>query len=464
LKTLIQTRRLFEVIKANEEFIFLGTYFKCEQDICNKIKILQSHPVSWKEIKQEDVIQMVEKKLSVSLHHQQKEAVKEAVNSKVMVITGGPGTGKTTIVRAILAIQKARGLRIKLAAPTGRAAKRLSESCKTEATTIHRLLEFALGGVGFYYNEEKLLQTDMVIIDEASMIDVILMDQVLKALPETCSLVLVGDIDQLPSVGVGNVLKDIIESNTVQIMRLTEIFRQEKGSMIIANAHLINQGLVPQFPTVLTAEKSDFYFIKATRDDLYKKILYLLKQRIPEKFNLDPIHDVQILSPMQKGGSGAYALNIALQHALNSNATEVIESNGIKFSPGDKVMQISNNYDLEVFNGDIGFVKSIDSIEQEVTVTFENREVRYEFNALDQLSLAYAITIHKSQGSEFPVVIIPLLMQHFVMLKRNLLYTAVTRGKHLVIIVGEEEALTTALVENKAKVRYTMLRELLSTN
>jgi exodeoxyribonuclease V alpha subunit len=331
-----------------------------------------------------------------------------------------------------------------------------------EAQTIHRLLDYKPGG-GFKHNEDNPLKADLVIIDEASMIDVQLMSLLLKAIPKQSSLIIVGDVDQLPSVGPGNVLSDIINSNIIPVVRLDEIFRQASDSLIITNAHKINKGIYPITP-VNNDQLSDFYFINAEKgENIFTKVITLITERIPKKFGFNPLEDIQILCPMQRGGSGAQSFNIELQKVLNPPNENSIEKYGWRFSEGDKVMQIENNYDKEVYNGDIGFIKEINKIEQEMLIEFDDRKIIYDFTDLDQVTLAYAITIHKSQGSEYPVVIIPLLMQHYVMLKRNLIYTAVTRGKKLVIILGESKALALALKERMIIKRYSKLKEMLQS-
>ena len=454
----------------NEEVIFLAAYYRYEQIIASKLRTLINNPISVPEIDLEKAIPWVESLLSIKLAEKQKEAITQAVNSKVLVITGGPGTGKTTLVKSIITILNAKKVRIKLAAPTGRAAKRLSETSGMEALTIHRLLDFKPGEGGFKHNESNPLKADLVVVDEASMIDVQLMSSLLKAIDKNTSLIIVGDIDQLPSVGPGNVLADIMESSTIPIVRLTDIFRQAANSLIITNAHNINQGIFPVIPNHApsndnNADKTklyDFYLINAEKgEDLFNKAINLITERIPKKFGFDPINDIQVLCPMQQGGSGAQSFNMELQKVLNPPNDNSVEKYGWRFSVGDKVMQIENNYDKEVYNGDIGFIKSIDKIEQEMLIIFDQREIKYDFSDLDQITLAYAITIHKSQGSEYPVVIIPLLMAHYVMLKRNLVYTGVTRGKKLVIIIGETKALSLALKAKMSTKRYSKLYEML---
>ena len=440
------------------ETIFLTSYYLYEKNIARMLLSFIKDKVPWDKIDTNIAIPWVEKKLNIQLAVTQKIAIEQTLNNKVMVITGGPGTGKTTLVNSILSILKAKKLRIKLCAPTGRAAKRLSESTNLEAITIHRLLELDPAQGKFKYNEERKLECDYLVIDEMSMVDVQLFYSLLKALPLNLALLLVGDVDQLPSVGAGQVLKDIIDSEVIPTVRLTEIFRQAKTSSIVTNAHLINKGQLPDLTT--PRQESDFYFIPAEPgDDIIQKIINLVRDRIPNKFNFNPVNDIQVLTPMQRGGSGVRSLNIELQKALNHNYTSGIEKYGQIFAVNDKVMQTENDYDKEVYNGDIGSIKKIDQEEQEVVINFDNRDVTYDYTDLDQITLAYATTIHKSQGSEYPVVIIPLTMQSFMMLKRNLVYTAITRGRNLVIIVGQKKALAIAVRDNKGLMRYTKLRE-----
>ncbi len=461
---LLHVLKIGEVIVDSinsEEVIFLAAYYRYEQIIAIKLKEMLRSPLLLPEIDIDKAILWVESKLSITLAQKQKEAIKQAINSKVLVITGGPGTGKTTLVKSIITILNAKLVKIKLAAPTGRAAKRLSETSGLEAQTIHRLLDYKPGGGGFKHNEDNPLKADLIIIDEASMIDVQLMSLLLKAIPKQSSLIIVGDIDQLPSVGPGNVLSDIIDSNLMPVVRLDEIFRQAADSLIITNAHKINKGIYP-ITSLNNNQLSDFYFINAEKGaDIFNKVISLITDRIPKKFGFSPLDDVQILCPMQRGGSGAQSFNIELQKVLNPPNESSVEKYGWRFSEGDKVMQIENNYDKEVYNGDIGFIREINKIEQEMVIEFDERKIKYDFTDLDQVTLAYAITIHKSQGSEYPVVIIPLLMQHYVMLKRNLIYTAVTRGKNLVIILGESKALALALKEKMSTKRYSKLKEML---
>jgi exodeoxyribonuclease V alpha subunit len=399
--------------------------------------------------------------LNFSLAPLQEEAVRQALCEKVIIITGGPGTGKTTVIRAILAVYERIGARISLAAPTGRAAKRLFETTGHPAATIHRLLEFSPQMGGFQRNEQKPLAADLVVVDETSMMDIVVANHLLKAVPSQAVLVLVGDSDQLPSVGPGNVLGDIIGSGRFPVIRLTQIFRQASQSRIITNAHLIRQGAFPD----LRAEsglKQDFYFVaREDPQEVLETIVRLCTERIPRGFGFDPVDDVQVLSPMNRGEAGAQNLNLALQDALNPSGI-TLEMGGRVFRVKDKVMQIKNNYDKDVFNGDIGRIRSIDRENAEIRVEFDGRGVTYDFAGLEELVHAYAITIHKSQGSEYPAVVFPLMTQHFMMLQRNLVYTAVTRAKKLVVIVGSKKALAIAIRNNKIQSRFTLLKERLS--
>src|SRR5271170_1029469 len=346
-----------------------------------------------------------------------------------MVITGRPGVGKTTLVNSILKILLAKSVVIALCAPTGRAAKRLSESTGLEAKTIHRLLETDPRTGSFRRTEEAPLDCDLLVVDETSMVDVPLMRALLRALPDGAALLLVGDVDQLPSVGPGQVLADIIASGAVPVVRLTEVFRHAAESRIIINAHRINQGLMPDLTPV---ETGDFYFVDAADpEEGVRKVLAVVRERIPKRFGLDSIRDVQVLCPMNRGGLGARSLNIELQKALNPPGENRIDRFGWTFCPGDKVMQVENDYDKDVYNGDLGVVSRIDMEEGELVADFDSREITYGFGELDELVLAYATTIHKSQGSEYPAVVIPLSTQHYPMLQRNLVYTGVTRGKRL---------------------------------
>ncbi|MBU4389302.1 MAG: AAA family ATPase, partial [Proteobacteria bacterium] len=404
-------------------------------------------------------VEWVQKQLFITLAEKQLEALRCSVENKVVVITGGPGTGKTTIINAVIKIFSRMKLKIMLAAPTGRAAKRMSETTGYEARTIHRLLEFSFQKGGFQKNDKKPLDCDLLIIDEASMIDTILMHHLLKAIPPRATFILVGDVNQLPSVGAGAILNDIIESGSVPVVELNEIFRQAKDSRIIVNAHKINSGIIPDFKTPTPSDyTNDFYFIQQEDPEkVLEIILELLTDRIPRRFNFDPVDDIQVLTPMHKGVVGAGNLNEKLQEALNPGENIIIRGDR-GFRVNDKVMQIRNNYDKEVFNGDIGKIARIIADEQALVISFDGREVGYEFADLDEIVLAYAVSVHKSQGSEYPAVIIPILIQHYMLLQRNLIYTAVTRGRSLVVMVGTKKALAIGINNNKTQKRYTYLK------
>src|SRR5467141_4063364 len=441
--------------------VFLAGLYRAEREIAEKLKALAIGRPPWPAIDADKAIPWVEQRTKLVLADTQREAVRVALASKVVVITGGPGVGKTTLVNSILKILLAKTIAILLCAPTGRAAKRLSDSTGLEAKTIHRLLETDPRTGSFRRTEEAPLDCDLLVVDETSMVDVPLMRAVLRALPERVALLLVGDVDQLPSVGPGQVLADVIASGAVPVVRLIEVFRQAAESRIIVNAHRINHGLMPD---LAPAASGDFYFVDAAdAEDGIRKLLAIVQERIPKRFGLDPIRDIQVLCPMNRGGLGARSLNIELQNALNPPGEIRIERFGWTFCPGDKVMQVENDYDKEVYNGDLGVVSRIDVEESELTVDFEGREVVYGFGELDELVLAYATTIHKSQGSEYPAVVIPLTTQDYVMLQRNLVYTGVTRGKRLVVLVGQRKALAIAVKGAQTRRRWSKLGEWLAT-
>jgi len=392
---------------------------------------------------------------SVDLVVGQLAAIRQAVSAKVMVITGGPGTGKTTIIQAILHVFDALHAVIHLAAPTGRAAKRMAEATGRRAATIHRLLEYRIQKGGFQRNAESPLKTDLVVVDEASMVDTMLMAHLLAGIPRSARLILVGDVHQLPSVGPGHVLGDIIASGAVPVAALTDIHRQARTSRIVTNAHAINAGRLPVLDA--TDAETDFYFVE--RQDPEKArdtIVHLVAERIPKRFGLDPIDDIQVLTPMHRGAAGADELNRVLQAALNPQHTEMVRGRRV-FRLDDKVMQIRNNYDKEVFNGDVGRITALADGGQEVEVTYDGRRVPYAPDELDEIVSAYAVSVHKSQGSEFPAVVIPVLTQHYVLLQRNLIYTAITRGRELVVLVGTRQALAMAVTRDDQRVRYTGL-------
>lgn len=401
----------------------------------------------------------IERDSGFALSPSQRQAIDIVLGAKVSVITGGPGVGKTTVVNSLLQVVRRQGLRVLLCAPTGRAAKRLAESTGDEAKTIHRLLEFDPATRGFKRTGESPLDVDLLIVDEMSMVDIQLMEALLSALPDSAGLLMVGDVDQLPSVGPGAVLADVIKSGRVATARLTEIFRQAASSQIIVNAHRINQGEMP-LQQELGDKLGDFYFIACeTPEDIHDKVIQLVQERIPKRFNLHPIRDIQVLSPMNKGGLGTRSLNIELQKVLNPSKGPTVTRFGFTYAVHDKVIQTVNNYDKEVFNGDIGFVEAIDSEESAVKINFEGRSILYTLEDLEEVSLAYATTIHKAQGSEYPAVVIPLATQHYTLLQRNLIYTGVTRGRQLVVIVGQTKALRIAVETVSSRQRLTKLAQ-----
>jgi exodeoxyribonuclease V alpha subunit len=442
--------------------VFLAGLYRAEREVAERLRTLAVGDPPWPQINADKAIPWVESGTKMALAESQKEAIRVALGAKVLVITGGPGVGKTTLVNSLLKILLAKTVGIELCAPTGRAAKRLSESTGRDARTIHRLLETDPRTGSFRRNEENALDCDLLVVDETSMVDVPLMRALLRALPDRAALLLVGDVDQLPSVGPGQVLADVIASGAMPVVRLTEVFRQAAESRIIVNAHRINQGLMPSLTPI---EGGDFYFVDAAdAEEGVQKILAIVQERIPKRFGFHPIGDIQVLCPMNRGGLGARSLNIELQNALNPPGEIRVERFGWTFCPGDKVMQVENDYDKDVYNGDLGMVSRIDMEESEVSVEFDGREVIYGFGDLDELVLACATTIHKSQGSEYPAVVIPLSTQHYPMLQRNLVYTGVTRGKRLVVLVGQRKALAIAVKGARARRRSSKLRDWLHVN
>lgn len=443
--------------------IFLTGLYQAERAIAGHLQRVRVGSLPWPEIDADRALPWIENKTGLSLAASQAEAIRLALRSKVTVITGGPGVGKTTIVNAILRILSAKGVKLLLCAPTGRAAKRMTETTGMEARTIHRLLEFDPKAFGFKRNEESPLDCDLLVVDESSMVDVLLMQSLMKALPTAAALLMVGDIDQLPSVGPGQVLADIITSGAVPVVRLTEVFRQAAQSKIITTAHAINAGRMPDLAP--PDGEADFYFVP-TRDpeEAVARIVELVSRRIPRRFGLDPIKDIQVLCPMNRGGVGARSLNIELQKALNPAGDKKVERFGWTFAPGNKVMQIENDYDKDVYNGDIGTIKDVDTDEGEVAVDFDGRAVTFAFGELDTLVPAYAATIHKSQGSEYPAVVIPVMTQHYTMLQRNLLYTGVTRGRKLVVLVGQKKAVAITVRNVSGRRRWSKLDEWLTTD
>lgn len=441
-------------IIADNDVIYLPPFYYAEDGSAKRLQsLLSDKTLLNSDVSAEPEAEYGSKGSGIVYDEVQQAAIQKALDSKVMVLTGGPGTGKTTTTQGIIAAFKARHMSILLAAPTGRAAKRMTEATGMEAKTIHRLLEYNPMD-GYKRNEENPLEGDALIVDECSMIDILLFYNLMKAIPSNMRLILVGDINQLPSVGAGNVLRDIIDSQQIPVVRLTRIFRQAQSSRIVMNAHAINAG---QFPNIKNGLDTDFFFInQEDADEMVKLIIGLVRERLPKKYGYPP-KNVQVLTPMQRGTVGAGNLNIELQNALNPTGPSLTRG-GYTFRKGDKVMQIRNNYDKNVFNGDIGYITAVDTNERILTVTFDNRLVEYDITELDEIVLAYAITIHKSQGSEFPVVVMPVTMKHFVMLQRNLIYTGITRAKRICVLVGTTKAFAYAIRQNTVSKRNTMLK------
>lgn len=458
----VQLKHLIQDTVEDQPCYFLASLYHAEIHVAKALNLLNQGQPIWGEIDADKAISWVENENRIALSESQRNAVKLALQAKVMIITGGPGVGKTTLINSILKILKKKQIHMSLCAPTGRAAKRLNEATGLEAKTIHRLLEFDPKNYGFKYNADHPLNTQLVVVDEASMVDITLMRSLISAIPIHASVLVVGDVDQLPSVGPGIVLADLIQSETLPTVRLTEIFRQAAESQIIVNAHRINQGKM-LLPTATHTDKdklSDFYFIEAeSPEEIHAKLIQVVSQRIPQRFNLHPVRDIQVLTPMNRGGLGARTLNIELQKKLNSTPNISLSRYGQTYAPGDKVIQLVNNYDLDIFNGDIGYIEKIDAEEETLHIDFDGCTVVIEANDLDDMALAYATTIHKSQGSEYPAVVIPLGTQHFTLLERNLLYTGVTRGKKLVVIIGQSKALSIAIHTNNAQRRLTKLAQ-----
>ncbi len=442
-------------------FVWLKALFTAETGVVKELERLSRYTSNLRNVDTDKALDWIQERLKISLAVNQIQAVKTALTEKIQVITGGPGTGKSTITKAILGITQKLTDLIILCAPTGRAAKRMSELTGYKAATIHSLLEYDFKAGGFKRNRTNPLECDLLIIDEASMIDTFLMYSLLKAIPNSSRVIFVGDINQLPSVGPGNVLKDIIASKTVPVTILGEIFRQAAGSRIITNAHRINKGLMPDLQHT---QDGDFFFLEAEDPaEVLKNIIALVSQRLPKKYGLNPINEIQVLAPMKRGEIGTENLNAKLQEILNPKSNFLMRGNS-RFLVGDKVMQTRNDYKRKVFNGEIGIIKKIDPVEQEVVVQIEEREVVYEYNDLDELILAYAVSVHKYQGSEYPCIVMPIHTTHYKLLHRNLVYTGITRGKKLVVLVGTKKALSIAVRNDEVKLRYTGLLALLIDN
>ena len=449
--TLDEMLRTSDVI-MDEEAIYLPPFYFSETGCARRLlRLLTAQRAV--ALDTDEVMRQIESEAQISYDEVQKQAIRKAVDSKIMILTGGPGTGKTTTTLGIISAYQRAGCRIALAAPTGRAAKRMSEAAGMEAKTIHRLLEFK-PAEGYQRNEEKPLEADVLILDECSMIDIILMYNLLKAVPDHMTLILVGDTDQLPSVGAGNVLKDMIASGSIPVVRLTRIFRQAQNSRIILNAHRINEG---KMPDLRGGRDSDFFFAaKDTNEEAAELLVKYCTVNLPRYYHVNAVRDIQVLTPMQRGICGAANLNQVLQEAVNPGRI-CLKRGGTEYRERDKVMQIRNDYDKEVFNGDIGFITKVDLEERELTVNFDGREVIYDATQLDELTLAYATTIHKAQGSEYPIVVMPFTMSHYAMLQRNLLYTGVTRAKKVFVLIGEKKALSYAIRNEITGARNTKL-------
>ncbi len=447
-----------EAPDADSPLVFPKILHQAEIVIARRIAAMQSIPLADPPPDSRLITGEVLRKLSITLSEQQEEILSQMISHKVSVITGGPGTGKTTLIRSITAVMEGLKRRVMLAAPTGRAARRLSEVTGRPAATLHKALGYNLADSRFERTEDDPLATDVVVVDEASMVDTLLMDHLIRAVPVTATLILVGDVFQLPSVGPGNVLADLIRSKTIITFELTEIFRQDEQSAIVVNAHRIRNGCPPVMaPPDDPDALSEFYFIEqADPEKVVQMVVKLCGHEIPRCLRLDPVRDIQVLTPMHRGPVGTLNLNRVLQGALNP-AREQVEVMGSRFKVGDKVMHLRNNYPKEVFNGDIGIMDSIDLEKERTEVDYDGRKVSYDFAELDELTLAYAISVHKSQGSEYPAVVIPLLTQHYIMLQRNLLYTALSRGKQLVVIVGTVKAMNVALENDRPRQRRSML-------
>ncbi len=436
--------------------VYPASLFQSELTVAKRIAEISSHPPQFQPINVEKAVPWAEERMKISFAPQQHQALRISLSEKVSIITGGPGVGKTTIIQALVDVFQRRKLAVELAAPTGRAAKRLEESTSAQARTLHRMLKFRPATGDFEHGSDNPVKADIFILDEVSMVDISLMSAFLKAIPDHACLVLVGDKDQLPSVGPGTVLRDLIASEVVPCTTLDMIFRQEKQGLIVHNAHLVNRGEQLEIPN--SEELLDFYFVEADEpDDVLARVMELATRRIPERFGFNPMTEIQILTPMRKNQLGADNLNVLLQQALNPSGTSIMRF-GKPYRVGDRVMQIRNNYDKEVFNGDIGIIRKIDTVDQTVGIEYDRRIINYELSEIDEVTQAYACSIHKSQGSEYPAVIILMATQHFKLLQRNLLYTAITRGRKLVCLVGSRKAVNIAIRNNEIRLRRTGLK------
>lgn len=458
LEALVMQEHLIQIPIDDVPTYWVKPLYLKEVSIVKELDRLISAKCSIRDLDLSKAVDWVEEKMRLRLASQQKDALLLSLQHKMHIITGGPGTGKSTITKGILRITEKLTSNILLAAPTGRAAKRLGEITHKKAFTIHSLLEFDYTNGGFKKDKDNPLSCDLLMIDEASMIDTNLMSSLLKAIPSHARVIFIGDVDQLPSVGPGNILKDLILSGTLLVTKLTQIFRQAAGSKIITNAHRINQGY---FPDISNEPGSDFVFIESEDpESIQNQILHLVKNELPEKYHFDPLKDIQILSPMRRGGVGIENLNHMLQQHLNPSL-KPLHKMGRTFHVDDKVIQLKNNYDKNVFNGDVGFITSIDYEAEQVSICFDEEIVLYEFSDMDELSLAYAISIHKYQGSECPCIIMPVHTSHFKLLYRNLLYTGITRGKKLVVLIGTKKALFLAVKNDEVQKRFTGLKHFL---
>ena len=455
LKAAVQSLRKAGRIVLDGEAVFLRGLYIAERGVAGSIRALMASPRQRREFNAAAAVDWASRRMGVELTGEQRQAVQEAVSQKVFVLTGGPGTGKTTILRAVISVFEALGQRVALAAPTGRAAKRLGEAAGREARTLHRLLEFKPGEGGYGRNAERPLETDAVVVDETSMLDIVLCHHLLQAVPRHSSVLFVGDADQLPSVGPGKFLGDVLGSGAVPFLRLERIFRQVERSGIVEAAHRVNRGRLPSL--VSSDSPGDFYFVEAEEPEAAANaVVRICAERIPARFGLRPVRDVQVLCPMNRGAVGVHQLNDSLREALNPVGTEVTRF-GRTFRVGDRVLQSVNNYDKDVFNGDLGWVTGVDHAAARITVSFEETSVDYDFSELDELQPSFAMTVHRAQGSEFPAVVVPVLTQHYPMLQRNLLYTAITRGRRLVVVVGSRKALAMAVRNDRPGERNSML-------